>query len=242
MTRAALYVRASTREQETEGLTLPEQKGRLALEAERRGYDVAAVVSDTKSGKRMRGRELPALLDRLDRGELDVLLVTRLDRIARSLIDFLPVLDRSTKHDWELVMLDPTVDTTTPYGRAMAQMAGVFAELEGALISQRTREGLAYARARGTFRPGEHSRYSDRNVIARIMRWHRAGLSGAEIAERLDVEQVPTPQRVLLLQGAAAAHAEGDVAKVAELHELAGTLQGWHAKTVNRIINREKDT
>lgn len=209
--RAAAYVRASSKEQETEGLTLPEQKGRLALEAERRGYELAAMIADTKSGKKMRGRDLVLLLERLDAGEFDVLLVTRLDRLCRSLGDFVTILERSAKHGWMLVMLDPIVDTTTPYGKAMAQMAGVFAELEGALISQRTREGLAYARARGTFRPGEHSRYADRGTIDRIMRWHRQGLSNPTICMRLAIEGIAAPN---------------------------GT--SWHPRTVNRIITREK--
>lgn len=208
--RAVAYVRASSREQEIEGLTLPEQKSRLAAEAERRGYELATIVTDTKSGKRMEGRQLALVLDRLDAGEFDVLLVTRLDRIARSLIDFLPVLERSSAHEWQLVMLDPAVDTTTPYGKAMAQMGGVFAELEGALISQRTKEGLAYARARGTFRPGEHCRYSDRVVIARVMRWSRQGKSAPAICKRLTTEGIAPPN---------------------------GTV--WHPRTINRIIQRE---
>jgi DNA invertase Pin-like site-specific DNA recombinase len=207
---AIAYVRASSREQEIEGLTLPEQKGRLAAEAARRGYELTTIVTDTKSGKRMEGRQLGLVLDRLDAGEFDVLLVTRLDRIARSLIDFLPVLERSSKHEWMLVMLDPAVDTTTPYGKAMAQMGGVFAELEGALISQRTKEGLAYARARGTFRPGEHCRYSDTVVIERIKRWKAQGLSAPKIAERLTTEGVQPPNGAV-----------------------------WHPRTINRIIQRE---
>lgn len=238
--RAALYVRASTREQAVEGLTLGEQKTRLAAEADRREWEVGALVTDTKSGKRMEGRELALLLDRMDRGEFTVLLVTRLDRIARSLIDFLPVLERSTRHGWQLVMLDPSVDTTTPYGRAMAQMAGVFAELEGALISQRTREGLAYARARGTFRPGEHCRYDDRLTISKIMRWHRDGHSASNIAARLQRQGTPTPGQRMLMQGAAAAHADGDPERAARMHELAGGERAWHARTINRIITREK--
>jgi len=211
MTRAVAYVRASSREQAIEGLTLPEQKSRLASVAEQRGYDLARFVVDQASGKKMRGRQLLDTLDALDRGEYGVLLVTRLDRLARSLIDFLPVLERSDRNGWQLVMLDPAVDTTTPYGRAMAQMGGVFAELEGALISQRTREGLAYARARGTFRPGERERYQDAAVIRRIMRWSSNGLSAPAIIERLELEGTPAPR--------------GGV---------------WHPKTVNRIITREK--
>lgn len=208
--RAAGYVRVSTREQAREGLSLPDQKQRLARECAHRGWTLATIVPDTSTGKSMDKRPgLRILLDELDAGIYEAMIVTRLDRIARSLADFLPVLERSSRHGWALTMLDPAVDTSTPYGRAMAQMAGAFAELEGALISQRTKEGLEYARARGTFRPGEHARYKDEAVIARILRWHGRGLSGPQIATRLRDEGVPGPL--------------GPV---------------WHAKTVNRLIRR----
>lgn len=211
--RAAAYVRVSSREQEAEGVSLPDQKQRLAAEVERRGWQLAAIVPDVETGKTHRRRrpKFDALLDELDAGAYDALIVTRLDRIARSLSHFAQVLDRSHRNGWLLVMLDPNVDTTTPYGRAMAQMGGVFAELEGALISQRTAEGLAYARARGTFRPGDHCRYDDRATIRRMVAWRqRQGLSGSEIAERLATEGVAPPN--------------GDV---------------WHPRTINRIIRRE---
>lgn len=212
MTLAAAYVRVSTREQERDGLSLPEQKERLAREAAHRRWQLGAVITDTGTGKSMRSRPaLRTLLDDLDRGDYGALMVTRLDRLARSLVDFLPVLERSSRNGWTLLMLDPAVDTGTPYGRAMAQMAGVFAELEGALISQRTREGLEYARARGTFRPGEHLRYSDAAVIGRIVRWKRQGKSAAQIAGLLYDEGVPAP----------------------------GGRDVWHPKTINRIYRRQ---
>lgn len=209
---AAAYVRVSSREQELEGVSLPEQKERLTAEVERRGWTLAVLVPDVQTGKTQKRRrpQFDALLDELDAGTYNALIVTRLDRIARSLSHFAEVLDRSHRNGWLLVMLDPAVDTTTPYGRAMAQMGGVFAELEGALISQRTREGLAYARAHGTFRPGEHCRYDDEATIRRILRWHEQKLSAPTIAERLMDELTPAP----------------------------GGGDYWHPKTINRIIRR----
>lgn len=209
--RAAGYARVSTRKQASDGLSLAEQKATLATECERQGWKLATVVVEAKSGKQMAGRDLELLLAQLDRGEYDCLIVTHMDRIARSLLDFLIVLQRAEKHGWAVRMMYPNVDTTDPFGKAMAQMAGSFAELQGALISQKTREGLAYARAQGTFRPGEHLRYRDESVIRRIMRWHEQGLSAPKIIERLDRESIRPPQ--------------GDV---------------WYPKTVNRIIKREK--
>jgi DNA invertase Pin-like site-specific DNA recombinase len=97
-----------------------------------------------------------------------------------------------------------------PYGRMMAQVAASFAELERSLISIRTREGLEQAKARGTFRPGAHHRFSDETTIARIMRMSAAGDSLHEIKRALEAEGVPT--------------------------KYGGK---WTAKQVSRIIDRE---
>lgn len=212
MTRVAGYARVSTRRQEQEGLSLDEQKATLAAECAHHGWELAVVVVEASSGKSLSTRgELVALLAELDRGDYDVLMVTHMDRIARSLLDFLTICEQGLRHDWALYMKHPNVDMTDPFGKAIAQMAGVFAELNGALISQKTREGLAYARARGTFRPGEHLRYDSEPVVARIMRWSEQGLGGERIAVRLEEERVKPPRG-----------------------------ERWHPKTIRRIIAREK--
>lgn len=205
------YVRVSTREQGDSGLGLAHQRGTLATETSRHdGWQLGALVVEVKS-TRHRLPELARLLEQLDAGTFDALMVTRMDRFCRSSLDLAVTLDRAKRHGWQLVMLDPPVDTTTPYGEAVAGMAAVWAQLERALISQRTREALAVARARGTFRPGEHLRYDDRNVIGRILTWNTAGVSQSEIARRLQREGTPAP-------------GDGDV---------------WYPRTVGRIIQRE---
>jgi DNA invertase Pin-like site-specific DNA recombinase len=215
VTRVAAYTRVSTRRQRDEGLSLDEQKATLTAEAARRGWQLQAIVVEAKSGTSTKHRpELLGLLAELDRGEYDVLLVTHMDRIARSQLDFLQIIKRSHEHGWSLRMMYPDVNTLDPWGKAMASMAGIFAELFAELAAQKTREGLAHARARGTFRPGEHLRYTDELTIARIMRWHDQQLSSYQIADRLTTEGVPTPKG-------------GEV---------------WQPKTVRRIIDREKAT
>jgi DNA invertase Pin-like site-specific DNA recombinase len=213
--RAAAYARVSTRRQADQGLSLDEQKATLTGEAARQGWQLRALVIETGSGTSLDRRpQFTGLLDQLDAGDYDVLLVTHMDRLARSQLDFLRIIDRSHRHGWALRMMYPNVDTLDPWGKAMAGMAGIFAELFVELQRQKTVEGLAHARARGTFRPGEHLRYTDEATIARIVRWSEQGLSGDKIADRLTAEGVPAPKG-------------GGV---------------WQPKTVRRIINREKAT
>jgi DNA invertase Pin-like site-specific DNA recombinase len=198
LVRAAGYVRVSTRQQEREGLSLDEQKATLTTECARQDWRLETIVTEAKSGRTIENRQLALLLDQLDRGEYDVLIVTHMDRISRSLLDFLQVVDRSHRNGWSVRMMYPNVDTRDPWGKAMRQ---------------KTREGLAHARARGTFRPGEHLRYGDEATIRRIMRWNARGVGSDTIAERLMAEGVPT----------------------------AGGGAVWHGKTIRRIINREKE-
>jgi DNA invertase Pin-like site-specific DNA recombinase len=206
------YVRVSTREQGDSGLGLEAQKRRIADECRGRDWRLEGFVTDVGSGTRQ--DKLPNLrvaLDQLDRSA-GALMVVRLDRLSRSLGDFAQTIDRARRCGWTLVILDPAIDMTSPWGEALAGMGAVWAQLEAALISQRTKAGLAIARDRGTFRPGERTRYTDRAVIARLARWRARGLSLREIARRLDAEGVPSPSG-----------------------------GPWQHKTVDRILARERE-
>jgi DNA invertase Pin-like site-specific DNA recombinase len=141
--RVVGYVRVSTVGQEQSGASLEAQKAAIVREVDGRGWELADLLGDTGSGKSTRGRpRLEWLLDRLDGGEFDGMVVSRLDRLSRSVGDFAQILDRANRKGWALVCLDPAVDLTTPYGRAMANVAAAFAQLERELISQRTSEGI----------------------------------------------------------------------------------------------------
>jgi DNA invertase Pin-like site-specific DNA recombinase len=90
------------------------------------------------------------------------------------------------------VTLDPDIDTSTAYGKAMAQMVSVFAELERDLIAERTKEALAAAGLRGVALGWP--RTMDETVRESIRRSRRRGQSYGAIARRLNRDGVPTPQ------------------------------------------------
>jgi DNA invertase Pin-like site-specific DNA recombinase len=195
--RIAGYVRVSSREQGATGLGLQAQKEALsAAAAHRDGWQLATVAVEVASAGNLRRRPvLTSLLDDMDAGRYDLLVVSRLDRLARSVGDFATTLDRAKRNGWELVCLDPAVDMTTPYGKAMAGVAAVFAELERELISQRTKEGLAVAVRSGRVRRRNLAQeYGDRAVIDRIVRLHQPPHSYTlgEIMRTLEAEGVPT--------------------------------------------------
>src|SRR5450755_4293639 len=97
----------------------------------------------------MRRPGVQVALETLQQGGAGALVVAKLDRLSRSMLDFTTVMATARKQGWALVALDCAVDTTTPAGEAMANVLATFAQFERRLISQRTRDALAAKRARG---------------------------------------------------------------------------------------------
>jgi DNA invertase Pin-like site-specific DNA recombinase len=141
------YVRVSTEEQGRSGLGLEAQRAAIREEASRRGWDVD-IRQEVRSGSRAGNRpELQAVLSELQRG--DTLVVTKLDRLARSATDFGKLLQLARRRGWDLIVLDLGIDMTTTMGKAMVQIVAVFAELERDMIADRIRDALAVKREQG---------------------------------------------------------------------------------------------
>jgi DNA invertase Pin-like site-specific DNA recombinase len=187
------YCRVSTEEQAVSGLGLAAQETAIRHECARRGIEVLAVHTDAGiSAKTLDRPALASALADLDAGHGSVLMVSKLDRLTRSVHDATGLLLRSERSGWGLVALDAPVDTTTPQGAAMAQVLAVFAELERRLIGERTKAALAVKRAQGVTlgRP----RTLPVDVVERIIAARQAGQSWPVIARSLDADEVPTGQ------------------------------------------------
>jgi DNA invertase Pin-like site-specific DNA recombinase len=144
------YVRVSTEEQSRSAAGLEAQRAAILRECKRRGWELVDVVEDGGySARDLRRPGVQAAIVELARGKADALIVARLDRLSRSMIDFTGLMAKAQKQGWALVALDSAVDTTTPAGEAMANVLATFAQFERRLIGQRTREALAAKRAQG---------------------------------------------------------------------------------------------
>ncbi|MDJ0462653.1 recombinase family protein [Streptomyces sp. H27-C3] len=125
------------------------------------------VYTDKASGKLARRPELDRALDALRAG--DQLVVTKLDRLGRSLENLIDLSKQSEADGVDLVVLDQGIDTSTAIGRMFFQILGAIAEFEHALMSERTMDGLAAARARGRT-GGQKPKLGPRQVqLARAM-------------------------------------------------------------------------
>lgn len=196
--RAAIYLRVSTDEQADSGLGLEAQRAKCEAAIEARGWSVAGEFVDAGVSGKVPPTERPQLVAALEmlcvpagkgrraRRRADVLVVAKLDRASRSAFDLLWLRREADRCGFELLVLDPELDTTTPAGRfQFTVMAGV-AELERELIAQRTREGLAAKRARGD-RLGRPVQL-DPAVRARVAELRAEGLSIAAVAAALNGE------------------------------------------------------
>lgn len=145
--RVALYLRVST-----DGQTTSNQQRELHEAAQREGWRVVAVYEDQGiSGAKGRDKR-PAyskLLKAVTRREIDLVAAWSVDRLGRSLVDLLSFLQELHAKDVGLYLHQQGIDTTTPAGRAMFQLLGVFAEFERSMIQERVRAGLQRAKAQG---------------------------------------------------------------------------------------------
>jgi DNA invertase Pin-like site-specific DNA recombinase len=163
------YARVSTLEQADSRAGLEAQRRAVEAECERRGWELVEVVEDAGySAKDLRRPGIRSALEALERHQADGLVVAKLDRLSRSMIDFTALMGLARRQSWALVALDCAVDTTTPAGEAMANVLATFAQFERRLIGQRTREALEQKRAQGVASagPGRSPRPSARGSPA----------------------------------------------------------------------------
>lgn len=149
MTRALGYCRVSSEAQAESGLGLAAQRAAIAAEADRRGWEVEWIEDAGWSGKSLDRPGMNGALASLREGEASVLCVSRLDRLARSMIDFAGLMAQAQREGWAIVALDLGVDTSTAEGELMANVRASFSAYERRLISMRTREALAALKAQG---------------------------------------------------------------------------------------------
>ena len=146
-----------------------------------RAAGCTVIRSEKKSGTSREGRtELETVLSFLRSG--DTLTVTRIDRLARSLLDLERIVAELKAKGVHLKAIEQPVDTSTPAGKAFLQMLGVFAEFETALRRERQMEGIAKAKAEGKYRGRKPS-----VDAAKVRELRETGMGPSAIAKELKV-------------------------------------------------------
>ena len=169
------YARVST-----DGQSLASQDAQL------HAAGCAKVFAEKVSGAKSDRAELAKMLKRLDKG--DVLVVTRLDRLARSTRDLLNILDTIGKAGAGFKSLaDPIIDTTSPHGKLILAVLAALAEFERSMILARTSDGRARAKAKGVRfgRKPSLKSHQREEALARLAN----GEAQADVARSYDVSQ-----------------------------------------------------
>jgi DNA invertase Pin-like site-specific DNA recombinase len=191
--RAIGYCRVSTAEQGESGAGLEAQEAAIRAEVAHRGWDIVDLRTDVASGKSLRRRDaLGATLRDLAAGDADALVVAKLDRLSRSVMDFAAIMETGQREGWSVVVLDLGVDTTTTNGELIANIMISLAQWERRLIGDRTRAGLEAVKARGTKLGRKSNVDPDTIRLIRVLR--DSGRSWQKIADALQQEGIPTGQ------------------------------------------------
>jgi len=187
--RAAIYLRVST---DDKGQTVENQRQPLRVFCTAQGWTEAVEYADEASAADLRGRKAwRQLLDDASKRKVDLILVWRMDRMARSVLDAAQTLERL--RGWGVGLrsyCEPYLDTTSPFGEALFHITMAWAQLERGILSERTKSGMARARREGrhigrppvTARPGFAERWAE--IHAEVV----AGrLSRSQACKRLGV-------------------------------------------------------
>lgn len=187
------YIRVSTEQQAESGAGMAVQRHAIEEHCERHGLVLAQVYEDDGvSAKSVRNRPgLSEALDVLANGDAAALIVSKLDRLARSVHDFAGLVRIAEREGWGIVALDLGVDMTTPTGGLLANVTASVAEWERRIISVRTTEALAQKKAEGV-RLGR-PRILDPEVADRIRIRRAEGATLQLIADELNADSVTTP-------------------------------------------------
>jgi DNA invertase Pin-like site-specific DNA recombinase len=192
--RVAIYARVSTGAQ-----TVANQLRELREIADRHGWIVATEFTDNGiSGAK--GREqrpgLDKLLRAVARREVDLVAAWSVDRLGRSLQDLLGFLGELHAKNVDMYLHQQGLDTSTPAGKALFQMMGVFAEFERAMIRERVRAGLERAKAQGKKLGRRRNDDPKREAVVRRLRAKGVGIGkiaralgiGVSYIQRLEAE------------------------------------------------------
>lgn len=223
------YIRVSTVEQAREGVSLDAQRSKLTSYCAAMELDLVAIRVDAgASAKSLRKRPgLAAALADLEAGRAGGLVVTKLDRLTRSVVDLGHLLERYFATRFELTSIGDSLDTRSAAGRLVLNVLGSVSQWEREAIGERTREGLAELKAQGVRLGGV------------ALGWRRTDALDAEGRKvwAQDPAELATAERIRSLRAAGAS-----LRAICDALDAEGrpTKRGgrWAPQTVSQVLRR----
>ncbi|WP_263707863.1 recombinase family protein [Shouchella tritolerans] len=203
--RTAVYIRVSTEEQVNEGYSISAQRERLQAYITSQNWDaVGFYVDEGVSAKNTERPQLKRMLKHIEEGFIDVVLVYRLDRLTRSVLDLYQLLDTFERNGCKFKSATEVYDTTTAMGRLFITLVAALAQWERENLGERVRMGMTQRTREGQWHgssPAYGYKYENGIVSideekANIVRWiymsYIEGMSDQKLAVKLNEQGIPT--------------------------------------------------
>ena len=205
-TRAIGYVRVSTEQQAETGVSLDAQAEKIRAMAVVQDAQLVDIVTDAGASAKDLNRDgLARVLALVDKRQVDVVIVAKLDRLTRSVRDLGELLERFERRGVSLVSVAESLDTGTAAGRLVLNVMASVSQWEREVIGERTREALAHKKARGErigtvpfgYTLADDGRTlveqaDEQAILVRIRDCRAAGYSLRAIAEELNRQGLST--------------------------------------------------
>ncbi len=202
------YVRVSTDEQASNGVSLDEQRRRVSTYADAEGLSLIDVESDEGiSGSKTTNRPaLQSTLKRLRKGEANGLIVTALDRLSRTTTDVLSLVARAEREGWTIHCVQDAIDAHSPDGEFLLTLRASLSQLERRKIGERTKRALGELRRQGrrvSGRPPFGYRHEagqvvavdeERTILREMLRLRGKGNGATLIARSLNERGLANPR------------------------------------------------
>lgn len=164
--------------------TIEQQAGYEAQLRDLKAHGCEKIFSEQVSSVNSHRNELDAAIEFAREG--DIFVVTRLDRLARSVSDLLRIVSKLEAKGVGLKILDMAIDTTTPTGRLLLNLVGSIAQFEREIMLARQREGIAKAKAENKFKGRQPTA---RRKTANVWAMHQDGKKAADISKELGISR-----------------------------------------------------
>ena len=203
--KAVGYIRVSTEEQVREGVSLDNQRKRIELFCGAKEWELSHIYADEGvSGGSLKRDGIQELIKDCKRGQFDVVVIYKLDRLTRSVKDLGFLIELFDKSSVAFSSVSDNFDTTTANGKLVLHILGSVAQWERDIISERTRDAMAHKKEeREIYSPlplgyevGESGKLIENEkelaIVKQIRTLRKRGLSYQRIADRLNGAGVPT--------------------------------------------------
>lgn len=205
--KVGIYVRVSTQEQSQEGFSIPAQRERLLAFCQSQGWDVVEeYIEEGWSAKTIDRPQMQRMLSDVEEGKIELLLVYRLDRLTRSVLDLYTLLQTFEKHKVSFRSATEVYDTSTAMGRLFITLVAALAQWERENLGERVKFGMEQMVNQGK-RPGAPAPYGyqrdddgnlhidekEANTVRQVFDWFVSGHGLETILSRLHEQNTPSP-------------------------------------------------